>query len=412
MKIIDIARLVTHIFRLCGQLLLDALGDLTGRGLSFDPKRFVTPQNLNDEINRFGTHPLAEPAAIEALSVKAIPSISSNCRNTVISIDKQATEALPASLFIKLPMPSLATRCFLNVTGSWQLESFICEHIAPTLPLRTPITYATRRQRSRFYLIQEDLNADPNVTLFTNPDMMSGVNLELAKRCVDGFAQLHAQHYDLSAQEREAILPLDHHPFLGTNMRFVSRALNGYGLEPCLKAQPGVIPDAVVAAYKRSLEQWEALAEFWFSGPLSLLHGDSHIGNWFADGDQMGLLDFQAVHWGKGIRDVQYFLIYSLPAELLAAHEQDLVQLYVDRRGHYGTAIDFENTWQEYRSFTYHTLMTIVVSIGFGALNEEQSALMKEMLIRAVAAVERVGYAEWLEDFCAAEEASHAVRPV
>lgn len=60
-------------------------------------------------------------------------------------------------------------------------------------------------------------------------------------------------------------------------------------------------------------------------------------------------------------------------------------------------AIDAEETWQENRSFTFHTLMTIIVSIGFGALSEEQDALMAEILRRSVAAVQRVDYAGWLE---------------
>ena len=59
----------------------------------------------------------------------------------------------------------------------------------------------------------------------------------------------------------------------------------------------------------------------------------------------------------------------------------------------------YDNTWQQYRSFSYHTLMTIVVSIGFGALNEEQNALMAEILDRAVAAVQRLDYAGWLDEF-------------
>ena len=118
------------------------------------------------------------------------------------------------------------------------------------------------------------------------------------------------------------------------------------------------------------------------------------------------MLDWQAVHWGKGVRDVQYFLIDSLPAQVLAEHEREFVDYYISRRAVYGTAIDSEQTWQEYRSFSYHTLMTIVVSIGFGALNEEQDSLMQEILKRAVAAVERVDYAGWLNDFL-----SHSLSP-
>jgi hypothetical protein len=47
--------------------------------------------------------------------------------------------------------------------------------------------------------------------------------------------------------------------------------------------------------------------------------------------------------------------------------------------------------------------MTIIVAIGFGALNEEQDALMTEILHRAVAATTRVDYAEWLTEFIAAQ---------
>ena len=166
-----------------------------------------------------------------------------------------------------------------------------------------------------------------------------------------------------------------------------------------MKKHPGEIPADVVDAYQLSVRNWDALLEYWFSGPLSLLHGDSHLGNFFVSGNEMGMLDWQATHWGKGIRDVQYFLIDSLPADTLAAHERELVAYYVEQRGHHGTAIDPEQTWQEYRSFTFHTLMTIVVAIGFGALNEQQDALMAQIVQRSVAAVQRVDYADWLRTF-------------
>ena len=87
---------------------------------------------------------------------------------------------------------------------------------------------------------------------------------------------------------------------------------------------------------------------------------------------------------------------------MLATHERKLVEYYVQRRAYHGTAINLEETWQEYRSFTFHTLMTIVVSIGFGALNEEQDALMAELLRRSVAAIQRLDYAGRLQEFTGA----------
>jgi hypothetical protein len=341
---------------------------------------------------------------ISQVQQQPIPSVSSNCENLILTIEQTGDQVLPHSLFVKLPMESLVTRWFFTIINAWQLESHFFTHVAHTQPLRTPITYATRCQGTRFYLVQENLRDDSSVVLFTNPDMMAGPSLALAYRCLDAFAQLHACHYGLSPAERESILPMKYHLFLSPGMGLAARMLNRLALQPTIKKRPGVIPPQVEHAYVRSMDNWDALLKHWFSGPLSLLHGDSHLGNFFVSGGEMGMLDWQAVHWGKGIRDVQYFLIDSLPIDILAANEQDLVAYYVQRRAHYGAAIDLEQTWQEYRSFTFHSLMTIAVSIGFGALNDEQDELMAEVLRRTVAAAQRVDYAGWLDDFLGAQK--------
>ncbi len=377
----------------------DALGDMAGRSLPFKPREVCKPMTLTRLINNYSLIPSTTPVRINTVSQQDIPSVSSNCQNLILNVDHGGDTSLPGSVFVKLPMESLLTRWFFSIINSWQLESYFFRHVAAGLPLRTPITYATHAQGSRFFLIQENLREDPQVKLFTNLDMLKGPSLELTRRCLDSFARLHAQHYDLTADQRAAILPLDFHPFLSPGMGLVSRSLNKLALKPCMKKCPGEIPVAVADAYKTSVQHWDKLLAYWFDGQLSLLHGDSHLGNFFVNGDEMGMLDWQAVHWGKGIRDVQYFLIDSLPAATLATHEREFVDYYVERRSHYGTPIDPEETWQEYRSFTYHTLMTIVVSIGFGALNEQQDALMAEILKRSVCAVQRVDYIGWLEDF-------------
>ena len=401
MSVVDTTKIGLVAAREWARLVGDAIGDITGSSLPFKPEDVTKPETLTRLINSGSLEPGREPAHIQAVQCQDIPSVSSNCHNLVLTLEQEGEPTLPHSLFVKLPMDSLVTRWFFSIINSWRLESHFFRHVARELPLRTPITYATGWQGTRFFLIQENLHEDPTVELFTNPDMMTGPSLELVRRCLDTFARLHACHYDLSSIEREAILPLDYHPFLSPTMGLVSRTLNRLALKPCMKKRPGEIPADVARAYQSTVKNWDTLLNYWFCGPLSLLHGDSHLGNFFVPGDEMGMLDWQATHWGKGIRDVQYFLIDSLPADTLAANERDLVEYYVQRRGHYGTAIDVEETWQEYRSFTFHTLMTIIVSIGFGALNEEQDALMAEILRRSVAAVQRVDYAGWLQDFLA-----------
>ena len=399
MSAVDITKLAAIAAREWARLSGDALGDISGRSLPFTADDVATPQTLSRLINDWPVSTSKQPARIKSVRRQDIPSVSSNCCNLVLTLEQDGESDLPDSLFVKLPMESRSTRWFFSIINSWRLESHFFRYVAQDVPLRTPVTYATHAQGTRFFLIQENLHEVPTVSLFTNPDMMVGPSLELVHRCLDTFARLHAHHYGLSASEREVILPLDYHPFLSPAMALVSRTLTRVALKPCMKKRPGEIPQDVADAYQCSVEHWGDLLEYWFSGPLSLLHGDSHLGNFFVSGDEMGMLDWQAAHWGKGIRDVQYFLIDSLPVDVLAAHERELVNYYVQQRGHYGTAIDPDKTWQEYRSFTFHTLMTIVVSIGFGALNEEQDTLMAEILHRSVAATERVDYAGWLQEF-------------
>ncbi len=380
-------------------LLGDAVGDLTGHSLPFRPADVCRPDTLNHLLREGAISPWPEPPAVTAVQVQPVPSVSSNCQNLVLSLEQRDPALLPDSVFVKLPMEELATRWFMGIIRSWRLESHFFRHVAATLPLRTPITYATAWQGTRFYLVQENLREDPAVGLFTNHDMATGPSLEIVRSCLDTFARLHACHVDLDARAREAVLPLTYHPFLSPQLGKVSRALNSLALKPCMKRRPGVIPEEVAAAYRRSLEHWEQLLDAWFSGPLSLLHGDSHLGNFFVSGDDMGMLDWQAAHWGKGIRDVQYFLINSLPRETLATHERDLVTYYAERRAVHGAPVDALATWEDYRGFTFHTLFTITVAVGFGALNAEQDVLMSRILERAVAAVQRVDYAGWLDDF-------------
>jgi len=396
---LDVAKIALAGAREGGRLAVDAVADLSGSALPYRADLVTRPDTLERFFNQWGTGVLQAPVALAAVQRRGIPSISSNCQTMVLDLEYAGGCSGPGSIFVKVPMASLATRWFLGVVNSWRLETHFFRRVAADLPLRTPVTYAAHARGTRFFLVQENLHADPDVQLFTNPDMMQGPSIDLARRCLDTFARLHSAHVDLSWEEKKRLLPLDYHPFLSPSMGALSKALNRIALGPCKRKVPGAITPEIERAYRRTLSHWTELLGYWFGGPLSLLHGDSHLGNFFVSGDDMGMLDFQATHWGRGMRDVQYFLIMALPADVLAAGERELVSYYASRRAHYGAPLDEAQAWEEYRGLSYHALMTIVVSIGLGALNEEQDALMAEILRRAVAAQQRLDYPGWLDDF-------------
>jgi hypothetical protein len=108
----------------------------------------------------------------------------------------------------------------------------------------------------------------------------------------------------------------------------------------------------------------------------------------------MGMLDFQAVHWSKGLRDVQYHLIHSLPPDVLEQHESDLIDHYVAELARHGARLDRELALEQYRAFSFQTLITDAVSFAGGLT--EREAVTRTVLERSTAAVERLRFAEWL----------------
>ena len=109
----------------------------------------------------------------------------------------------------------------------------------------------------------------------------------------------------------------------------------------------------------------------------------------------MGMIDFQAVHWSKGMRDVQYHLIHSLAPDVLARHESDLIDHYVAELARHGVALDPERAREQYRAFSFQTLMTDAVSFAGGLT--EREAVVRTVLERSAAAIERLRFAEWLD---------------
>ena len=110
----------------------------------------------------------------------------------------------------------------------------------------------------------------------------------------------------------------------------------------------------------------------------------------------MGMLDFQAVHWSKGMRDVQYFLINSLAPDVLAQHESSLIDRYVAELARLGIALDPGLAREQYRAFSFQTLMVGVVSLGLGGLTERADTV-RTCLRREVAAIERLRFGAWLD---------------
>jgi hypothetical protein len=385
--------LIGRLVRDSNRIGYDAVAEHLGGALPLSPASVATADVLNGLLRGYGANvaPGAQVFSVELLDIK---SISSNCNNAVIRVESGST--LPSTLFVKLPSAQLWTRLFCNLLGIWRNECHFYRHAAPHVPIRMPDAYVVADQGSRFVLILEDLNAAGDLQLFTNPDMIAGASVEQAKRCLSAFAALHAAFDGWSVDEREAILPLELHPFRSPNAQTLNPLLSNAAIGPCHRKAPELFPRDMVELYREALSNWDTLMAYWYSEPLTLIHGDSHLGNFFVTGDQMGMLDWQAAQWAKGIRDVQYFLINSLQQDVLAANERALIAHYVAELARHGVTLGEDEAWSQYRAYSFQTLMTSVVSLGLGTMTDMDEVL-EVILARSVAALRRTDFAGWLE---------------
>ena len=59
-------------------------------------------------------------------------------------------------------------------------------------------------------------------------------------------------------------------------------------------------------------KHWNLLTKYWRQPPLTLIHGDAHLGNvYFRDDGTAGFYDWQLVNANTPLCDVSYFLFFG-----------------------------------------------------------------------------------------------------
>ena len=390
-----------------GRIALDRVDELRGRALPRTAEQLADPRML-DELLAGSAPPDAPP--LPRLRRARLPGVwfeSSNCTNFLIEVEFESAVGadglrLPRTLYAKLPPPNVATRAFANAMGFWQAEVLFCRRLAARVPVATPRVYAAAWRGARFVLLLENLHERPGTRLFINRDMAAGSTPERSRACLEALARLHAAFWSTPPHERDALLPMRLHAHLAPGARARSRALAEAAIGPCHRKVPDLFRAEHVALCRRALAKWDRLVDAWYAEPLTLLHGDSHLANCFehpatdGSGTAVGLLDFQGVHWGQGVRDVQYHLIDSLEPDVLAACERTLVDDYVAALARHGVTLESERALEQYRVLSFQTLVVAMVSLGLGSLTEREDTV-RTVLRRSVAAIERLGFADRLD---------------
>ena len=389
------------------RIAADRLEEVLGCALPRTPEQLARPEIVTGLFRNATPPGETSLPPVRAVRLPGVEFESSNCTNFLIEVEFESGAvgetvqgALPKTLYVKLPCAELATRAFANAVGFWQVEAEFCERVASRVPIRVPRVHAASKRGARFVLLLENLHEIPGARLFINRDMAAGTTPERARMCLRTFAELHAAFWGWTEAQREEVLPARLHTYLAPGGRSMTRALNAAAIAPAHKAAPDLFTQSHADICRLAVEKWDALIDVWYGEPLTLIHGDSHLANCFEyptpDGPRMGMIDFQGTQWCKGIRDVQYHLINSLEPDVLAGHEDALIEFYVEELARHGVNLDPVDAREQYRALSFQTLMVAVTSIGLGSLTERDETV-RALLRRSVAAIDRLGFGEWLD---------------
>ena len=149
-------------------------------------------------------------------------------------------------------------------------------------------------------------------------------------------------------------------------------------------------PRLVPAGGRAILDDYLAIARRLDEGPTTLLHGDPHPGNCYFTGDgRAGLLDWQVIRRGNPLRDVTYFLVLGLAAEVRQAHQHQLLDRYRDALAAAGgPSLSASSTWRSYRQMAAYPYVASTFTAGLGGLQGHDIALAG--LRRSVAAIDEL----------------------
>jgi len=254
-------------------------------------------------------------------------------------VDYADDAGAPTRLFCKLPPQEEQRRRTINATGMGEREVRFYAQLAPALSLRVPAVHAAHLDPAdgSFVLLIEEL-AESGCTV---SDGTVGVTPDSAAVALEDLAGLHVRYADPSVRAAEA-------PWVKGSTADSDYAVHmlRYGIDH----HRDRLTDAFVAVAELYIRDRFALHAVWTEGPVTVLHGDAHLGNVFDDHGRTGFLDWGMVRLGTPMRDVSYFLAMSLDVEDRREHERALLAHYLDvRRALGGDPIDPDEAWLRHR---------------------------------------------------------------
>ncbi|MEV6866453.1 phosphotransferase [Streptosporangium subroseum] len=305
-------------------------------------------------------------AAVESYDMEDVSSGTSSRWRATVTYNGAGREAgLPTELFAKTSR-SWAQRLLLGMADVLTGEPGFYTHIRPHLDIEAPHGYhgAVDPGSGRSIALMEDIVATKGVT-FCTPQ--TPISFDEMKNLLTSMATWHGRYWNDPELGRHDFLRKTPQTFVGNLAKFAGLKKRGdVGVQRAM----AVMPDGIMAIHEdlyRAL--WRSL-ELAAQGPLTFLHGDSHIANVYKTRDGLlGFGDWQVVMRGTWAFDVSYTIATGLTVADRRSWERELLAFYLDRLAETGAAApDFEAAWLSYRQQMFWSYFGWLLSIGRSAI--------------------------------------------
>ncbi len=323
-------------------------------------------------------------AQVKGRSIQALnQGLYSQIVRVRLFYDREETGA-PASLIAKFSSDRPALR--VRAIGAYQKEIHFYQELAPQSDLPTPTCiYADIDPASgRHVLLLEDLAPAQSGS------RVAGCTPDRAALAVTELAAFHATWWEHPNLQALDWLP---DPDFGLEPE-ARRAEYNRWWEHFLRRIDRPLPKPILEIGKRLGAQRAQIEHHLFNAsPRTLLHGDFHLDNLFFAGPDggapFGVVDWQMLRRGRGVRDAAYFLSESLLPKDRRNVEMDLLHTYHRRLVAGGVSgYPFSECLRDYRLSLLQRFRALVSTIAVMPFREADRRMHVEVLLpRNVAAL-------------------------
>jgi hypothetical protein len=288
---------------------------------------------------------------------------------------------LPERLFLKGTPPTAKSRLMVGPLDMAVNEVRFYERVQPDIPHIAPQVYAAHAgSGARHLMVLEDVVGSGGQAFLISDEC----TLEHARAVMKVLGTLHGQFAGSPRLQTDLSFAKPMTSRAGAPMlRLTMRKLRNWYLKA---PDERPVPPAVTRLLRTVQDNDKRLYRMFEQGPQTFLHGDSHLGNTFrrADGSA-GLLDWQVVWQGRGVREVAYFIGTSVDTEIRRAHEKELLELYLETVREQGvTAPMLNDAWDDYRFFMFDVWDSGSICEMWPGLQTEESVARSRRLVDAV----------------------------